>query len=165
MVQTIFSTDLGQAVLAFVLVFTLVFAVLQKSKILGEGKKQIDALISLAIGLIVISVGSALNFIQQIIPFMAISLIIILVFMLLLGMFYNEGSFKISDGLKIFFGIIVFLAVAIAVLIFTGGWSYIISWFGSNGSIGADVILIVVVIVAVLIALFGSGKESGSKEK
>ena len=123
--QSIFSTDLGQAVLAFLLVFTIVFAVLQKSKILGDGKKQIDALVSLAIGLIVISIGTALDFIQKIIPFLAICLVIILVFMILLGAFFKEGSFDIPPWLKVVFGIIIFIAVVIAVLMFTPGWDII----------------------------------------
>ena len=48
-IETIFSSALGQTVLVFILVFTLVFAVLQKSKILGDSRKQTDALIALAV--------------------------------------------------------------------------------------------------------------------
>jgi len=75
-----FATELfTKGVLPFLLVFVLVFAILQKSKIFGEGKKQIDALIALALALIVISAGSVLQFLNDIIPFMAIALIILLV--------------------------------------------------------------------------------------
>ena len=44
-----------EVILPFVLVFTLVFAVLQKTEILGKGKRQIDVLVALAIGLITIA--------------------------------------------------------------------------------------------------------------
>ena len=39
-------------ILPFVLVFTIVFAVLQKSKIFGDDKKQIDSIVALVFGLI-----------------------------------------------------------------------------------------------------------------
>lgn len=162
--QTIFSTPLGQTVLAFVLMFTLVFAILQKSRILGEGKKQVDALVSLAIALIIISVGSALDFIQQIIPFMAIVLVILLVFMLLTASFFKEGQYDLPKSVKIGLGVIIFIAVVIAVLIFTGSWDTISNWF-SSGNFNGNLILIVVIIVAVLLAYFGEGKPAEKKKE
>ena len=40
-------------VLPFILVFVLVFAILEKSKLLGDGKKQINAIIGFVIAAIV----------------------------------------------------------------------------------------------------------------
>lgn len=162
MVETIFSSDLGQTVLAFLLVFTLVFAVLQKSKILGEGKKQIDALISLAMGLIVISVPFVRDFIKNIIPFLAVALIILLVLMLLWGMLFKEGAFDLDKWVKLGLGIVILIAVVIAVLIYTGGWDYLRGWFGEDSSLGSNIILVVVIVAAILIAYFGSGKPGNS---
>lgn len=157
--ESIFATSIAQMILAFVLIFTLVFAVLQKSKILGDGKKQIDALIALAIALIVISVGSVLDFIQQIIPFMAIGLVIILVFMLLMGMVFNDQTLKEMPWLKWVFAIVILIAVVVAVLVFTKGWDWILSFFSSDGSWAGNVVLIIVIILAIVIAYFGSGKK------
>jgi len=161
---SIFASDLGQAVLAFLLVFTLVFAVLQKSKVLGDGKKQIDALIALAVGLIVISVGSAMDFIQQIIPFLAIGLVIILVFLLLLGMFFKDGDFKVPAWAQLTFGIIIFIAVVIAVLIFTRGWDFIANWFTGGSTLVSNAVLIVIILIAIIFAWFGGGKEKSDKK-
>jgi len=156
---SIFSSELGQAVLAFLLVFTLVFAVLQKAKILGEGKRQVDALISLAIALIVISVGSALDFIQKIIPFMAIILVVLLVLMILWGMLFKEGEFKIDTWVKIALGVIIFVIVIIFILMFTGGWEYIKGWFGDNSNWSANIVLVVIIIAAIVAAYFGGGEK------
>src|SRR3989338_6520443 len=82
-----------ETILPFLLVFTIVFAVLQKSKIFGDGKKQIDAIVSLVVGLLVISFGQATGIIVQLIPFLAVSLVVILVLMILLGSFAEEGKF------------------------------------------------------------------------
>src|SRR3989338_5371997 len=100
--STIFSTPLAQMALVFVLVFTIVFAILQKSKILGDGKKQIDALVALSIALLVISVAYALKIISGLAPFLAVGLVIILVFMLLTGM-VSKGALELKSGWVTFF--------------------------------------------------------------
>jgi hypothetical protein len=161
MVDTIFATDLGQIALLFLLVFTVVFAILQKSKLLGDGKRQIDALVALAIGLIVIGADQVLHFAQKLIPFMAILMIIILVFMLLLAMFFKD-EIKMSDGIRTAFGILIFIIVIVAVLIFSGGWEWIINWVSSSNAIN-NIILIVIIVVAIIVAYFGAGKKSESK--
>lgn len=156
-VETIFSSDIGQIALIFLLVFTIVFAVLQKSKILGDGKKQVDALVSLAIGLIVISVGYATDLISNLVPFIAVSLVIIFVFMLLLGSMYKEGDFNLPTWVKVALGIVVFVAVVIAVLFYTGSWDYLYSVLvADDGStFAANVVIIVIVIAAVAAVVFG----------
>jgi peptidoglycan/LPS O-acetylase OafA/YrhL len=162
---TIFSSALGQSVLVFILVFTLIFAVLQKSKVLGEGKKQIDALVSLAIALLVISVGYAMNLITKMAPFLSVGLVIILVFLLLTGIFF-KGALEFSDRLKAAFGIAAFIAVVIATIVFTGAWDSISSFFSGNSSIVGNVFILIVVILAVWIVLqFGGGSSSGSSKE
>lgn len=161
-IQSIFATEFGQTVLVFVLVFTLIFGILQKSKILGEGKAQLDALVSLAIGLIVISFGSALEIIRQLIPFLSVGLVILLVFMLMFG-FIHKGALELKPGLIIGLGIVIGLAVIVAVLIVTDGWNMIVNWFsGTESPIIGNIILIAVVIGAIAVA-FGFGEKSGGK--
>lgn len=147
--ETIFSNPFAQTILVFVLVFTIIFAVLQKTKILGEGKKQVDALAALAMGLLVIGFGYALDIITRLIPVLGVALVVILVFLILLGIFYKEGSFEIPSGVKIFFGILVFLLVIIAVFYITGTWEYIIGFFAGNVVLVSNIILIAIIIAAV----------------
>ena len=157
--DTIFSSPLGQTVLVFILVFTLLFALLQKSKILGDGKKQTDALISLAIALLVISVGYAMDIITTLVPFLAVGLVIILVFLLLWGSFYH-GNLETSKGVKIAAGIVALIAVVVAVLFITGAWDFVRDWIvlGNSGAFG-NIILIVIVIVAVVVVMNSSGEK------
>ena len=61
MVETIFTSVYSQTIFIFLLVFVVVFAILQKTKVLGDGKKQIDALVALAVALLVLSAGFALS--------------------------------------------------------------------------------------------------------
>ena len=162
--ESIFTTPLGQTVLLFLLIFTIVFAILQKSKILGEGKKQIDALVALAIGLLVCGVGYVLQFTQQIIPFMAVVMIIILVFLILTAMFW-PGEIDMHKNIRTGFGVLVFIVVIIAVLVFTGAWDAIKQWFGDGQGIASNVILVVIVLAVIAFAYFGGGKEKKEEKK
>ncbi|MEK6910884.1 MAG: hypothetical protein AABW82_03855 [Nanoarchaeota archaeon] len=158
-VETIFSSPLGQTALVFVLVFTLLFALLQKSKILGDGKKQTDALISLAMALLVISVGYAMDIITTLIPFLAVGLVIALVFLLLWGSFYH-GTLETSKGVKIAAGIIALIAVVVAVLYVTHAWDYIRDWIviGNSGAFG-NIVLVVIVVIAIIAVMSSSGDK------
>lgn len=167
MVETILSSPLFiQIILPFLLVFAVVFAVLQKSEILGKGKKQIDAIVALVVGLIVIAFGNATGIIVNLMPFLAVSLIIILVFMILIGMLFKEGEFNLDKKIKIGLGIVITVAVIIAVLYLTNGFGYVESLFsGAGGStLLANIIFIALIIGAVAAVVFGGGKPKGENK-
>ena len=120
MAQTILSHPLVvETLLPFLLVFTLIFAVLQRTKILGDGKKQIDALVALTIGLIVVAFGYATDIIVSIIPFLAIAAVILLVFMLLYGMVFTGQEFKLHPSIQTTVGIIVAIGLIIVTMVAT----------------------------------------------
>ena len=149
-------------VLPFVLVFTLIFAILQKTKILGDGKKQIDALVALAIGLIVVSFGYATGIILSLIPVLAVGAVIILIFLLLYGMVFEPGTFKAHQAVKITIGIVTAIAVIIAAMVATGAWTYVIDMFQTSegGLVSvANLIFVAVKIVALAMALLSGGKD------
>ena len=74
-------------ILPFVLVFTLVFAILEKTRLLGENK-QIDAIVGVVIGLFLISVPGPRDIVILLMPFLAVSIVILLVFMIIYGFIY-----------------------------------------------------------------------------
>ena len=154
-------------ILPFVLVFTIVFAILQKSKILGDGKKQIDAIVSLIFGLIVISFGNATGIILQLIPFLAVSLVIILVLLLLLGLFSAEGEFfkNFPNWLKWVLVIGSVLAVVIAVVIVTDFWQTLNEWLfiSDSSNLFANIIFIAIVVGAIIAVTVSSSKGKSSK--
>ena len=160
--ETILTSPIfSEVILPFVLVFTVVFAILQKSQILGKEKKQIDAIVSLSIGLIVISYANAVGIITDLMPFLAVSTIIILVFLIMYGMVFKEGEFEIGKNAKKVFGGLAATSVVIAVLILTGTWDYIKdTWFGgeSQSIVVTNIIFFVILIVAVAIVL-STGKK------
>ena len=108
-------------ILPFLLVFVLVFAVLQKTKLLGEGKQQLDAILSFVVALIVVGFLFPKEVMSNMILFLSIALVVVFVFLLLYGFVTgNKDGFELSGGLKIALGIIVGVAVIIAVIWATG---------------------------------------------
>ena len=153
-----------EVILPFLLVFVLVFALLQKSSILGKDKRQIDAIIALVIGLIVVVYANAVNIILVLMPFLAVTAVIILVFLILFSMVYAEGEFKLHMGVKIGFGVVIGLALLIAVLLITGAWDYLydlIFFSGSQSSWVSNIIFAVIIVIAFAVVLLAPKKEAG----
>ena len=154
-----------EMLLPFLLVFVVVFAILQKSKILGDGKAQIDALVSLVIGLILIGVPQPRNIIVGIMPWLAVGVAVILVFLILYGFVAGDLS-KAPNWMKIVFGILAGLFTIGVVLYVTGLWSVIGDWLsgGESSDIWMNVLMIALVIGAMAVAVF-SGKKNKKKEE
>jgi hypothetical protein len=113
----------------FILVFTIVFAVLQKTKILGDGKKNYNVMVALVMALAVVIphiVGrypfnfDPVNVINQALPQVSIILVAIIMLLLIIGVFGSELEFAGTS----FSGWIVLLAIVAVVLIFGSavGW-------------------------------------------
>jgi len=164
--DTILTSDFAVRIIyPFLLVFTLMYAVLQKSKILGEDKSQIDALAALSIALIVVAFSWSTDIIVNLMPFLAVSLVILLVFMILFGFVASE-----SDGLKLpkpvqyGIGVLIVIALVIAVLVATGQWDFIyynlFVDYSGNSWLSNIILLLVVAGAIAAIVLPGMGKGS-----
>ena len=168
MVETIFTNPFFiETVLPLLLIFTVVFAILEKTKILGDGKRQIDAIVALVIALIFVAFGRATDIVVRMIPILGVALIVILIFMILLGSVYGEGKFEIPGWLKVVVGILVGILVIAMVLILTGGLDYLLGFiYGDNSGLLINGILIAVIIGAIAtVVLSGKKEESGGKGK
>ena len=167
MVETIFTNPFFiETVLPLLLIFTVVFAILEKTKILGDGKRQIDAIVALVISLIFVAFGRATDIVVRMIPILGVALIVILIFMILLGSVYGEGRFEIPNWLKVVVGILVAILVIAMVLILTGGLDYLLGFiYGDNSGLLINGILIAVIIGAIAAVIWGGKGESKGKEK
>lgn len=170
MAWTILSHPLFvEIVLPFILIFVVVFAVLQKSKILGEGKKQIDALVALVMGLIVVSFSYATGVIVSLIPFLAVGTVVILVFMLLYGLaFVKKDSFELPKWVRGTIGILAAIGVILTTLIATGGWDYVVELYegSDDGSFWISNAVIIALVIGAFFALTRGGEGGeGKKDK
>lgn len=166
MVETIISSPfIRDVVLPFLLVFAITFAILQKSEVLGKGKKQVDAIVALVVGLMVVAVGSVTNLITSLVPILAAGLVVLLAFFLLWGFAFKEGAFEVNKNVQWVIGGIAAVVVTVATLHFTGGLDYIGNLIRGEGSGWATNILFVVLIIAAIAIVVGfSGAKSKEKD-
>ena len=166
--ETILSSDFAVKIIyPFLLVFTLVFAILQKSKILGEDKRQIDALVALAVALIVVAFSWATNIIAGLMPFLAVSVVILLVFMILYGFVASDmrEGLKLPKQLQYGIGILAGIALIIAIIVATGQWDKVYDSLFNGGtfsSLASNILMIVIILGALTIVILGAKKKASS---
>ncbi len=109
LIQSIgFFKDIFNFFLPFLLVFAVLYAILQKTKFLTEDA-NINALISLAIALIV-SLSGAADFLMALTPFMA-TFFIIIFFVLMLFLFFGANLGDVMKSKTVILLIVVISAI------------------------------------------------------
>lgn len=152
MVETILtSTILSQFIFPWVLIFTLIFAILDKTKITGENK-QVNAIISFAIATIFIVVKPARDAIANLVPILAVFAVVLLMFMILYG-FVLQGEIKIEGMLRNIILVVIISAIAVAVLMSTGFWSTLKEFILSEKGFVINLFILVVIGAAVYLTL------------
>jgi hypothetical protein len=163
--ETIFQHFIfREFILPFLLIFVIVFAILEKTKIFGEDKKQLDAIVAFVIGLIFVGVAYPKDIVNNMILFLTVALVVSFVALLLWGFIMgDDGKMPFGDNNAVKWGvwIVIVLTVLIAFLwasgidlavfdfLFRQSWS---NTFWTN--------LAFIVVVAIAIALVvGKGKK------
>jgi len=151
-------------ILPFLLVFVVVFAILQKSKVLGSERKQLDAIVAFVMALIFVSFLNPKDIVNNMILFLTIAIVLVFVALVLWG-FVVGGEAKITDTkIKWVAGIVIVAAVLIAFLWAAGiGGSSFDLFFNQSwsGTFWTNVFFIVVIaiVLAVVIRSGGGGKS------
>src|SRR3989344_6291980 len=165
-VEFLRNFGLFDIILPFLLIFTIVFAILEKTRILGVEseekkipKKNLNSMVAFTIGLLVVATNKVVTAINGALPNVILLLVISFAFLLLISIFHKTGEldFKTAHGRwYMFFVFALFICVA---LIFLGsipldsgqtwlafGWEYILNNWG--GSVVSSFILLGVVLLA-----------------
>ena len=159
---------LFDVVLPFVLIFTLVFAVLQKSKILGSDSRKYNIVVALVMGLAVVFphvLGyyppdrDIVNIINQSLPNVSVVLVAIVMALLIIGMLGRR--FQLAGGSLS--GWIAFAAFGMIVYIFGNAarWWDSPAWLYFLNDSETVTLIIAILIFAILIWFITSG--SGDK--
>ncbi len=90
-------------VLPFLVIFAVVFGILQKSKVFGDPKdvKGINAVLSIAIGLTALQFDFVSTFFATIFPRFGIGVAILLVFLIFLGLVLDPSKTHEDTSLKV----------------------------------------------------------------
>lgn len=182
-----FFKDFGlfDIVIPFLLVFTLVYAILEKTKLLGTQKidkevyanKNLNSMIAFAVGLLVVASANVVRTINHALPNIIVLSVASLCFLILVGLFVKEGDFDFSEKHKYWYGafvVIMFLGVILIFLnsIYIGdsedtwlsyAWNYVMSYW--SGTVVSSIIMVIVIIGAILYATGTFGKGAKKEEK
>ena len=96
MVETILQHPiLANFALPFLLIFFIVFAILEKTKVLGEGKTQLNALTAFVLGLVFVGAVFPKEVVNNMVLFLTVAMVVVFVTLLLWG-FATGGELKES---------------------------------------------------------------------
>ena len=117
-----FMQDLGvyDVVLPFMLIFTIVFAILEKTKVLGmdeiDGKKytkkNLNAMVAFVLAFLVVASSRLVALVNEAMANMVMLLLLSISFLLLIGSFYREGEdVFLEGGWRTTFMVIMFVGI------------------------------------------------------
>jgi len=154
---------LTDVILPFILIFTVIFAILQKAHIFGTESKKYNLVFSLAIALLVVIphiTGTyppgvdAVEIINQAIPSISVLVIAVIMFLVLAGIFFEpKGGGWVS-------GLVLLLSIIAVIWVFgkaAGWWLYAPFWI-SDPDVQA---LVVIILVFGIIVWFVTSEPSG----
>jgi small-conductance mechanosensitive channel len=168
--------DVGfySVILPFILVYAVVFAILEKSGIFktsdDSNKKQtknVNSIIAFVFGLFAVAATQTVMWMQSFITIMITFVIFILMVLILLGFIFGEDYMKLlkdDNGLKkgisyTIAGIVLLIAV-IVLMILTGAWDWFLDWLDDDlGGVG-DTIVTVLIIAGILGVMYWVSKDN-----
>jgi hypothetical protein len=139
-------------VLPFLIIFAVVFGILNKTKILGNNK-GVQSVIGLAVGLLSLQFDYVTEFFGLVFPYAGIGISVLLVALILMGLVTEENS-SVHRWIFLGVGFIIFLVVIINAL---SDFS-LISGYGF-GELGPHLAILVILLVLVAWTIFGKSKE------
>lgn len=171
--------DIGfySVVLPFILVYAVVFAILEKSGIFsksGENEKQtknVNAIIAFVFGLFVVASIQTVKYIQSLITNIIIVIIFILVVLILLGFIFGEDYFKFlfkkaddKPNYPIIFTIagVVFLVALGILFTILGVWETLDNLWKDITSSGLFSTIIVILVIGGILVWITKGSNSGN---
>ena len=157
MVTTFLSSPLLiQVILPFVILFAVVYAILQKTKTLGDNK-TLNIVVSLALALIAVSFASPTNIITKIIPLFAIAIIVVLVLTMIFAFSEGKEKFEMNKGIKYAIWGTTGFAIIVVILWASGIWTYLTE--KTNSELLWNIIFFVIIAAVIGIVAAGSGGE------
>ena len=167
--RTLDRWGLTDVMLPFLLIFVIVFAILQKTKVLGETKKNLNSIVAIVVALLVVvphvtgrfpSNADPVLIINDALPQVSIVLVAVIFLLILIGVFGQDSVFL---GVTMP-GWITLVSLVIIVLIFGGAAGWWQGDFGNTlenffGTEGVAVFIMLVTFGLIIAWVTGDSKE------
>lgn len=164
-------------ILPFLLVFTIVFAILEKTKVLGleeiDGKKttkkNLNAMLAFVTAFLVIASTQLVAIINQVMANIVLLMILAVSFLLLVGVFFGDKEFTLQgfEGWTSFFMVAMFLGVVVIFLNALDWLEPIFNLFRNwNTEWAATIIFMIIIVGSIWFVIYEpKPAKSESKEK
>ncbi len=160
--QDLADMDVFFYVLPFLLIFALLFAILQKINIMGgedqRASKGVSAVIAIAVALMALQFDQVPIFFQFVFPKLGIGLAILLVAIVLMGLFID---FQKYEGAAYIF---LTIGAVIAIWIVLTSMSDYSWWTGSFWSNNMSAIIAIVIVIVFIAVVISSGPKNPSSK-
>ncbi len=150
----------------FILVFTIIYGVLEKTEVFGKKRHDINSMIALSMALMFAITGWAVRATQNFLPWVGLLAIVIISFLMLTAMFWPKLSDLQSNKAIKYGGVITVLIIFILVILYYTG--LLNTLFSTAASASAETVTEAIAVIITL-ALFIGGiaivvfsKESSS---
>tara|TARA_Y100000034_G_C6859015_1_gene390739 strand:- start:856 stop:1383 length:528 start_codon:yes stop_codon:yes gene_type:complete len=162
-----FFTRFGMfdVVLPFLLVFTIVFAILEKTKVLGEEKgeprRNLNSMVAFVVGLIFVSVIRLVDIINQALPEVALVLIISVSLLMIVGLFWGSTEVKLEEPWQKGLVFIIAFFVVLGIFFNAIGWlDKIVDYVDLHwAETVIPTLIFFIVIIAAIFYIVGGKKE------
>lgn len=169
-----FLRDFGffDVVIPFLLFFAIIFAFLEKTKILGDDKSNANMIVALSVSLLAVAANKVVSLVSDILPNMILVLVLLVMFVMITGVFFKEDNgdfYKAHQGWFKFFMFVLFVLTLAFILNAipsdAGTWLDKIvdglSGGGSGGEVWGGIVLLVIIVGAIV--LITRDKNSGNR--
>ncbi len=170
-----FMINLGvyDVVLPFLLVFTLVFALLEKTKVLGVEKhgsetytkKNLNAMIAFVTGFLIIASTELVRVINTVLATSVLLVLLAVLFLMLVGVFSKDQEFALTGGWLKFFTGLMFAGIVL-IFLHALGWLYLV-WdylvYELDGPVVGSFLLLIVVVGGMYFIAQPSGPSHDKK--
>ncbi len=122
-IQSLQEFGFFSVMLPFLLVFSILYGILERTKLFGENKHDINAVIAFSMGLIVVATSWVVGALTDFLPYVGLLSVVVISALMLLAMFYE----KLDDLYKV--GIVkyggpIFVTIGVAMsLMYVFGWN------------------------------------------
>lgn len=145
----------------FILFFAIIYGALEKTKVFGEGRRDINSVIALVIALVATTTAMVTKALAGFLPWVGFIAIVVVSFLMVVALMIGD----VSELAKIKYfkeGVVVVVAIIMLVIVvFALGLDKIIASSGAGSGISETDIALIVIIVVGLIAFAIFMKSDG----
>lgn len=151
--------------LPFLLIFAIVFSLLDRTKVLGD-KKNVNLVVAFVVGILFLRNDYFVFLTTRFLSNVGFALLFFIMLLLVAGTFFGPGVSVIGKTGKTVAFVIAFATVVLAVFYDMGSYASLLDWWRSLGSENQSVLILLGAIIGVG-ALFtmGGGNDNGKGKK